>query len=85
MLTDTPSHSAWSESRMGQKSVDFRCHVKQQKHVANVLPTSAHGDEVHRSRDKCAYLDPPRCHGVQISPTLRARGAKLGTPTAHCT
>jgi len=42
MLTDTPSHSAWSESRMGQKLGDFRCHVKQQKHVGNVFSRCRH-------------------------------------------
>jgi len=47
--------------------------------------TSAHGDEIDRSRVICAYLGPLRCCGVHISPTLWARGAKLGTPTAHCT
>ena len=47
--------------------------------------TSVHGDEVDWYRVICAYLGPPRGHGVQISRTLRATGAKLGTPTAHCT
>ena len=42
MLTDTPSHSAWSESRMGQKSGDFRCRVEQEKHVGNVLSRRRH-------------------------------------------
>jgi len=42
MLTDTPSHSAWSESRMGQKLDDFRCHVEQQKHVGNVFSRRRH-------------------------------------------
>ena len=42
MLTDTPSHSAWSESRMGQTLGDIRCHVKPQKHVANVFSRRRH-------------------------------------------
>jgi len=42
MLMDTPSHSAWSESRMGQTLGDFRCHVKQQKHVGNVFSRRRH-------------------------------------------
>ena len=42
MLTDTPSHSAWSESRMGQTFGDIRYHVKQQKHVRNVFSRHRH-------------------------------------------
>ena len=50
-----------------------------------VQQTSAHGDKIDRCRIICAYLAPPRCYGVHIYPTLRARGAKLGTPRADCT
>ena len=70
---------------MGQKSEDIRCHVEQQKHVANAFSRRRHTATKLTGAGSFARTSDPRCYGVHISPTLRARGANLGTPTAHCT
>ena len=68
MLTDTPSHSAWSESRMGQKSDDFRCHVEQQKHVANVFSRRRYRATTLTGVASFARISDPSDVGASISP-----------------